>query len=639
MPQLKKIKLSSQLRLDKLPEDILVLVASYLEQEDVLSLLYTSKAFSEACRLRLYRKILICEKYQDTYFYELSKTYKFTLLSSWPKILCFFSYLHLNRNSCIYNYVEKLLSFNYLDNLYKNDEFKHLNDIDFKNFMKLRQYWEIVVNNFKKLKSFIFPKLPIEKLVLISDELKMALIELSIDLFDEDNQSQAYNFCLPSLQKITLNVSGYPVNNTKSILDPFNNGSNEKLIQLELNGNFGVLDRQFEHFLRHLSIKNFVGLNSSFQEGYRTSKMIFEDLELTQQKILKIKKSNATIHDVETFSYCSDDENFENAPYFEHRSVSDEDFLEPLLQEVRFESTNLFSDVNNELNIVSKFLDGFITTISEIKFSKLQKITLSNCLFEVEAIEELIHFLKLNSQIIELNFNNCYFMDNAGLQVFNNLHDVNNLKNFTFGFLTFDDSLYDFDDLIGRISQYDSSIVSKYDGRILKFLHQEHRTDIENFENEKLIELQEFLLLNKNLENLNIKLSSYSINLDKIFRLIKNENIKTIKYFNKVEIFKIIIKLINLKIFKNFSNFSNLNLIDDYYFGLFKKLIEFFNKVCKNDNYNLNEFKLFNNFEFFDNEIKYLYLDEIKPFFKKFTNLEKFEYFGFTIYRNEIQNY
>lgn len=679
--------------LASLPDEVLVPIAAVLDQQDALALLYSAKAFAHAARLRLYRRILICEKHQDTYFYRLSRRHKFTLLSSWKSITRFFKYLHAHRSSCIYDYVEELSSYNFLDHGNKIDSYKYLSASDLNNILSLRQCWEIVLNNFKGLKKFVFPKLPIEKLMLLSSDIKANLVEISINLEDDHGIEELPQlkelFKFPKLKKLVLNLDHrLEVNGTmfvilQCILDDHKNTQNEGgviendvLEELEINGNFGKLDRDFEHFLRHCSIDKDVSLKSSFLKGYETGEQLHKYGRTVNELTNGRKMKQTTVVDLETFEDVhdaveedeeNDDEDDEegdaqdddiidvdssDSDFEEH----DEDELAPVLDNVQFNETHI-NNLNFGYNSF-EYSTAIVQFLDTYKFNKLQKLTFSHLNFNSQQADYLRNILTLHSSHLKsLHFNNCYILYPFGadaatqsdtidpIKLINEIPGdvpVPQLKDFTFSLTPLDFSItesnYSFlleQVLVDGINLY-------YD------IPSDVKPRIREIEDMHLANLELFIIRSENLENLKIHLSSTTLKLVNFVNLFKSIitvkpdlSLKHIKFFNKVDIFKIIRKLINIKIFKKFNNFNNLNLIDDYHFGLFKELIEFFNGVSRVDNYGTQVFETLRTTEnhgvcLFEQEFKYLFREEVKFFFQALQSLESFEYFGFTFYRKDV---
>lgn len=270
--------------LDTLPDEILIAIADLLPQQDVLSLMLSSKRFSRPCKIRLYRTIVICEKPQDAFFVTLTQMNGETLLSSWPKILNFFSIMHTNviqgNTPEVFGYVEEIRSYNCLDSG-GSDPYKKLTQADLQQLLSLRQMWDPVLSHFTNLKSLILPNIPLHKILLLPQATlnKIQTLSTQVDTTFEIKSSIIVR--LSSVTKLTLNlnpnlIAPAHLNKVKSyslFTHLFPN-----VQHLELNGQFGVHDRNLEHTLRHYPLQDELGRTSWFAKGFELGQVAEDEL-------------------------------------------------------------------------------------------------------------------------------------------------------------------------------------------------------------------------------------------------------------------------------------------------------------------------------------------------------------------------
>ncbi|KAH3680792.1 hypothetical protein WICMUC_000143 [Wickerhamomyces mucosus] len=619
----KRKKPKNELNLQNLPEEILINIISNLSQSDTYNLISLSKSFLKPCRLRLYSKIIICEKYQDTFYYQLTRKQKSTILSSFLNILKFFRFIYTNilnnndeniKNLQYLGIVENLSSFNYLD-CGELDIHRYLTKNDLKNVLELRQYWDIVINQFKGLKYWNFPKLSIEKLNYLNSNIKNQLKHISLSLkFENDYDNFDNNVNFYNLESLVLNFDGVeaiPLECLKFLKIILQNNN---LKSLELNGKFGIFDRNLEHYLRHYDFNNDINVKSSFMKGFEIGELMFkhrfsiDEIRRTYDDKGLPEVDRDHREDEEEEEEEEDDEEEEEeldetaiGTTVDNTTQGDDidvDLLSPILNNIKFGKDCYFLGYSPSFTNDAENLADLLNYFKEwrINFAKLEKLSIKNFDF--------------NSIIINNdNISNDYWVINNFLK---ELFESGNLKEFQ--------SINNFN-TNGILKENQSS----FDKLII--IEENSSNKFEELQNIGSIKYLKYYQLHVDKFKINRKSNNWEI--IELFEFLKlnQPNLEILNFCKPAEILIVIRKILNLKIFKTFQKFNNFNKIDDYFFENYKKLIEIFNQVLRIEDYGSINDEIIG-IEEFKQEFEYLFNDEVQQIWKICKKLKKFYYFG-----------
>lgn len=650
-----------------LPDEALVKIASFLTQEDTLSLLYSNKGFERACKIRLYKRIVICEKYQDHYFYDLCKEKRITILSGWDNILAFFRMFYMKSQAassfdasvC----VEELVSYNFLDRG-RIDAYRYLSNSDLANILQLRQFWSTVVNGFKNLKSFITPKLPLEKVFFLSPEIRGKLTKLSINAEDDSalGSLDNYDIELPNLRVLKLNFAE-KFESTNKVLEIImkiafgkHETSNSKLEELEFNGCFGRVDRDTEHSLRHLNLTKDINLTSVFASGFECGRELLhpppsgtangcrgeeDELKTDSEDEEDGEKNDAQDQILEDIVKQYVQNTFLGEPeIFDPKNPSAETYMRSINdRSIRFDGLTQHD---------CKYLRLVLNRMASMgaKFVNLKKLTLSNFGFSRQDFEGDTSIMR-DFQLIFPNFE-----DNIEVLEMRNLNHSILYQNRPPGVNYFENdgapslvsSFVDSPKIFPKLRKvFYYCFIDDHDLSTLLGMSSELPPDIPDLNPNKvqLEHLSRFISKAPLLEEI-VVYSSKFLELRHFYRAIlrssHKKQLKKLTYTQPIELRRVARKILNVKVFKRFNSFSNLKFLDDYYFGYSKKLVEHFIKTTRVDNYDDTEDLLLHTeeTELFKEDFKYLFLDDVKKFFRICPNLQEFTYYGYTFERKEV---
>lgn len=251
----------------QLPDEILVQIFNSLPQNDVLQLMYASSKFKRAGQMRLYRSLILCEKLNDKFFQSIADHRGRTIVSSWPSIVGLFETIYTRikkdqkQDLDFLGYVNEIASNNVLDSG-QIDQFRHLTQTDLGYILKLRQYFDVVIESLPNLKVIYLPKIPLSRFSLMHPDTFKQVHSLCVRL-DDSLLDPSVTF--PALRQLTLNLWLYPSNyitrdSTRSIRQLLGDSvegvshdvfTNTQLLALEINGALGCADKEMEHFIRH----------------------------------------------------------------------------------------------------------------------------------------------------------------------------------------------------------------------------------------------------------------------------------------------------------------------------------------------------------------------------------------------------
>jgi len=635
------LKKSNKVTIFTLPEQTLINIACNLSQEDAVSLLYSNKHFERACKVRLYKTIVICEKYQDRYFYDLCKAKKITILSGWENILKFFSMFYMeNQNNLGVDpakCVENISGYGFLDRG-RLDSYKYLSNSDLTNILQLREFWSTAVNSFINLKSFVFPKFPLEKIFSINQDLRNNLIKLSIGIENDNNLPlEKYNLGLPNLKSLRINLPEKTIDvDTRMIklllklISRNDKGENDKLEEIEFNGCFGKVDRNVEHQLRHMKLTRDINLTTSFLIGY--------ELGLKKQvKLMNDESNDFATNNIDGIDSDSDDE-IEGERDEENEN---DDILKSLVLQVEEERSIPF--LQRE-----KFNMDDMTTLPALKQAY---ITLPSVEFDEECCSELYGlFEKLKKENVKFtNIKNLKFSNVRFDTIDTSLEVKNMLQNcFLYMFPNYQNIQILELRNVYSVKDQDNSFISTLTGKIgsstrmKKLIFSLSYSDEDQDQNQESSDiLSTFLNKSWFMEEL-VVFGSLKTRLKHLYRVIfkskfGKEKIKKLSFTNPYNIIEVCRKILNARIFRKFNKFENLKILDDYYFGCSKKLIEHFIKMTRINDYDSDDYLLYNSdTEFFKEDFYYVYGREVKKFFKICPNLEQFTYYGYTFLRKRI---
>ncbi|CCH46495.1 hypothetical protein BN7_6088 [Wickerhamomyces ciferrii] len=695
----KQAKTTKTINILSLPDECLRRVTQNLTQEDTLSLLYSNSHFERACKFRLYRNIIICEKYQDHYFYELSKQKKTTILSGWDNIIKFFRMFYLNsqkgKNLDLAKYFEEISTYNFLDRG-RVDPFKVLSKSDLTNILSLRQFWDIAINSFVNLKVFYGPKLPLEKVFSFKETIVSNLrkLSISIDDFSPLGPLEDYDINLPHLKNLKINSdrdsSGTYTPRVRldfktclvlaKLLIVDGSANNTTLEELEINGSFGSMDRRTEHKLRHANLTEGTSLTLSYILGFRnaTSSVMKEVPSLSTNGLDEYESDNDkdaadTDEEQEEEGEREYDDDIYNdiAAQFSTRNGSgineylreSLDFEPPTPEIVGSSHNKLGFDLQayNSLpglrNANFQYFESGITSPRDeffavlvdnfvqngIKLLNLKKLSVANMGFEKEHFLPGSNFLKNfdelfpNSHKLEtLDFrqvSHALYIFNENEEPLNDNEEAEFFQNDVPSFIThLTNSIQAFNNLkklvlytyqyqgLGEPTEYEHGFMGNH---CIK-LH---------------TQLQAFSAKTPNLEEL-VVFGPDKTKLRHFYRILyKSHARKTIKkltYHQPEIISELCSKILNARIFKKFNKHKNLKMLDDYYFGCSKKIVEHFITTSRVENYCGNELMKYNeDTMFFKDEFLYLFGDDAKRFFRICPKLEEFTLYGFTFERNK----
>lgn len=636
-----------------LPEEALIKIASFLTQEDTLSLLYSNKAFERACKTRLYKKIIICEKYQDHYFFDMCNEKKITILSGWDNILNFFRMFHMKSFNDspidISKCVEDITSYNFLDRG-RVDSYKVLSHSDLTTILNLRQFWNTVINGFDNLKVLVIPNLPLEKIFCLSPKLRYNLQKISICTEDDGalGSLDKYDIKLPSLKVLKLNF-GKSLEKAKSAIDVVlkvitsDQMQNSTLEEIELNGLFGQADRHTEHTLRHLNFTNDINLTSVFVKGFNKGSK-WEPYQFVSS-ISDNEAETDSENEIEGERDEAEDEIFRNAqePHemdgYDAAATDRESQIAYLLSEIEG------SDV--VFNGLSKTVSGLLYPIlmhlrkKSVRFNNIKKLSLSNFEIPRERFEDEIS-IQLLVRTIFPNIENhveCLELRNIINTTF---HDPyrNNVPYFQSdippsAINIFSDSPKQFPRLkkIFCCCGIDDSDIQD----ILEDVDRENKYNVCKLQ---LYELKNLLIKSPSVENI-VVYASRHVHLRHFYRLISEtpfrDNLKKLTFAKPDHFTQVARKILNARVFKKFNHFRNLKVLDDYYFGCSKKLVEHFIKTSRvNDFDDKDSISHTEDTEFFKEEFEYLFANDVKKFFRVCKNLQEFTYHGYTFERKNF---
>ncbi|CCH44914.1 hypothetical protein BN7_4483 [Wickerhamomyces ciferrii] len=195
-----------------LPDECLRRITCHLSQKDTLSLLYSNSHFERACKVRLYRSIIICEKSldrSDYYFAKLVEQKQFIVLTGFDNIKKFFQMFHTNlvqgKNPGLAKYVQEIITYDFLErDLLENIWFRSKSLEETMNYLKL--VWDDVLNSFINLKVFIGPKLSLHKVFEFSKHITSNLQKLSISIENDLSWTSDQDLELPQLKSLKLNI-------------------------------------------------------------------------------------------------------------------------------------------------------------------------------------------------------------------------------------------------------------------------------------------------------------------------------------------------------------------------------------------------------------------------------------------------
>ncbi|CCH44188.1 hypothetical protein BN7_3747 [Wickerhamomyces ciferrii] len=189
----KRMKTSNKITILDLPDKALELIASNLSQIDTLELQQSNKRFRTACRKRLYHKIVFCEDSGDHFLFKLADAAKYTIVSG--KRVAFFFLQHrklsTTEQSETLDYIQELVYYDHED--LKDDVIKKI----------MNEFWHDVMNQLHNLKSFIAPRLPLQKLRLLDTS---RITKLSIGIHKVSDESKnLFQLHLPELKSLAIN--------------------------------------------------------------------------------------------------------------------------------------------------------------------------------------------------------------------------------------------------------------------------------------------------------------------------------------------------------------------------------------------------------------------------------------------------
>lgn len=656
--------------LQTLPLEILQKITQYLSQQDTFTLLTLSSAFTKPCLRRLYKKVRLSEKYQDTYHYKLSKTENSSLISSFPIILKFFRSVY---EDCLTNggkpmdslkYVEELHCFNYLDSG-ELDIHRYLTKEDFKNQLRLRQYWDIFIRQLCSLRVWNLPKLPIEKISYLKDEVKAQIRFLGFSLNGlnseegENNEEEYDDFdYLPlegfdNLNQITINFDNLNIFPSSSLhyLSTLLQGSANNVEKLEINGNFGKLDRNIEHYLRHFDFSQDVNLKSSFMKGFEVGKLVYkhgfgvneiqrsfnelgdqiltneqEDGNERNRRLIVVGSGDEQNPRSENNREDSDNDD-EDEPRRNQRQELDEtqpdQYLSPITSNLKFAKTCHFQQFTskfcNQGSTLWELLDTLRIMNPMLKFDKLRSLSLNNFLFEGterdnlkwEQLSQIVNF----QQIEEFKMINVYQSDKDVEKRIRFSDSLTNLKSLT---------LIHFEHISQGVDLHSSITTPVFPATV----------DIST----------EFPTL-CSLLNSNHKLEKLALfGFGKIFTLRSfipflsqfpcSQTLKEIQLILPQDTLTMMRRLVNIHSFKMLSRFGDLTQVDDLSYSCYKSLIEIFNRLLRIEDYHCAS----GNYDVwidtgFEREMRFLYEEDVNMVWKCCPTLERFVYFGLSFNR------
>ncbi|KAH3681625.1 hypothetical protein WICPIJ_007415 [Wickerhamomyces pijperi] len=624
-PSHKKIKLPNDHLhgLDSLPYEILQHITQNLSQQDTFTLMTVSKVFVRPCLFRMYKKLRLCEKYQDTFHYEVSLLEKSSLMSSFPVILKFLRGFYatggagaaidgLKRYTSGLKVVEELHCFNYLDSG-EADIHRYLTQEDLKNQLRLRQYWDSFVQQLESLKVWDLPKLSFEKLQALPMNVRSQIRFLSFSLksLDETNSGFVDLTGFKNLQELKLNFDNCQGNKIVDCclfsLMPLLKAVNFQ--RLEINGNFGVQDRNIEHYLRHLDFSRDVNLKSSFFMGFEIGKLVYRD----GFGVGEIKKG---------FTETNGEEEEENGV----NGTDDEDGGSDQLLDPIIHGNNLkFSTVPTHFQKFTPELCHQGDTLLQLlhlckesghKFDTLESLSLNNFFFKTsQSHERVLGYLKQLlagcSSMKHLKLVNIYQhqLKSSSSVCYSDIFTT--LKSLTFIYFEHENQ----------------GINSTLVGPETATISSEYPT------------LHSLLLTNTKLEKLSVfgfgscfTLPSF---IDFVSQFQCSGSLKEIHLVLPQDSLNLIRRLVNIHCFKQVSSLTDLSQVDDISFSSYKALIEVFNKVLRVDDYqdSTNGLGQIWRYSGFENEMRFLFKEQVDIVWRLCPGLTRFVYFGLVFER------
>ncbi|CCH43204.1 hypothetical protein BN7_2751 [Wickerhamomyces ciferrii] len=596
-----------------LPDECLREVTKNLTQKDTLSLLYSHSHFQNACKARLYKRIIITEGTHSTYATQLANNNKLTLLDGWGAINRFFNKIYTSQRLLIEpegaKFVEEIIT---MDSLYSpgalNDESK---SSDLKSKIEtLKNHWPIVMNSFVRLKYIHGYKLSFEKLVQLNSNITSNLRELSIGMNEELllGSSQNYDIQLPKLKVLKLNFLREV---TKQDARPFRieycttlakmltiNGSadNSTLERLEINAyltGFENGNSRATHFLAPYC-SNGLDVESDYPEEDVDSDI---GLEMDGEKDLDDDVFNKTskqfeVHYLTGVSKALNE--YKKQPRknrkFSRRKANSEDY-EKFLGNVRFKySDNSFPFPPNE--ILSLLLQGLAD--NNIRLLNVKSFGVANMNFDKRSLflgspllKNLEKVLPNINDLETLDFRNvtheAYIVDRYGSvspeeeEAFKYDHTPSFLIHFIYG------NKKKFEKLKKLVYFVTPNVDAGDPYR--NHCHTNHYA--------KLYEqLKEFTVKSPNLEEL-VVFGPVRTQLRHFYRCLYQSSAKNtlmkLTYHQTELISKLSSKIINARIFRKFIKHSNLKVLEEYHTGCSQKLTEHFNLTTRLENYDNNE--------------------------------------------------
>jgi hypothetical protein len=613
----KRMRLNS---LTDLPDELLVQIFNYLPQRDVLKLMYQSSKFQRPGNMRLYRSIILCEKLNDKFFESLANTRGKTIISSWPAIIQFFEmiYTRIRKNQKdklqFLSYVEEMASYNPLDSG-QLDQFRHLTQGDFSHILKLRQYWDVVIESLPKLKSIVLPKIPLSRFSLMNPTTLHSVQKLCIRLDDSPLDPEIR---FPSLKNLTINLWMYP-NETLSRTAIVNlyqilGGAhlNKRIEELELNASYGCADKEMEHFIRHFPYHDDVSLRGAmkigFTRGYKYAMSgNFKDLGISASRYYDEASGTFTLE----FS----------PPESTGLNPKDMDDVLQLGTE-----TIVWRDAFKGCSDKNISTDkGILEALQKIRFQGLRKFTISSMIpkanSEVNESDLIVQLLSpsLKSHTLEeIHFRNC--------------------SNNPSGYIPPERTATRFSDMLTR-----DDIINCRSLKKLTFgVNDELNTD--NYET--------FLMGTAS------KISELTVWKDMdggvpdLASLVSMNSLTKLSIFDPTSITKICQKILNSKVLKEAAEFDDLDEMDDRFFELSKLLTEYINATNRLEDYGQGtgiDITGDDTQKIFIDEVLYLFKDDIlgtgSSYLRKeelvvprLSTLESFNFMGFILDREDIQS-
>ncbi|CCH44189.1 hypothetical protein BN7_3748 [Wickerhamomyces ciferrii] len=660
------------------PDEILINITSQLSQKDTLSLLYSNKRFERACKVRLYKNIVLIKHFGAYHFKKLANYNCYSFIVGGNKILALLNALIEDKTSPSGTsprlFVEQIITYEKLFNFYSQPgSFEQ----------KVEELWIPLTNCLKNLKVFISPRTPHSYIFLMNKDIAQNLSALSISSkwFSKGNyQFNLKAFKLQNLKKLKLNDGVTEPNFISMFLELLiidGQHSNTSLEEIEINPAFGFQDLSLDEKLSDRYYTEDTNLLSSFLLGnkdrHRLADVAYRgspNFEDDTSSILNLWRSREIIDDVQSAKDIA-----ERQFIMSHRAVKgpksintrtwneNAQVVPQMLKNISFQFLHdrdlsiLSRPEGNDSEMFSLFLKS--AEKLGLSFPNIKKLVISNMVFKAD------HFLNYNTEFWRL-FNTVFpnFHEKVEILQFRNIvHKPLTGQPSLYGDIT-DQRLQQGWEVIERANSFLTCFIQEQKSfprlKKMTFFSAPYEFHIERAVSERETRIAhdvspmnpfvkyselliDFTLLAPALEELDF-VAPKSVEFKHFVKIItlspRRGFFKKLSFISYDDIISIITKILNLKIFKRFNMFDDFKKIDNYHYLCSRIVKEHFISATKTEDYEGQDcLKNDKDALFFKDEFHCLFREDAQTLFKICPRLTEATFYGFTFYKEEMNYY